>query len=294
MRISILTTITNPDQRQDTWKEALRCYLDLADEVVVVNGGEPLGVDILDYLVEKPTKQGFEYDLVHKVKEVMMPWPQDWNWLELPRHLNAGREKCTGNWIIKLDIDQMFHEKDFLAIRKQLALCPDNVMVATFQKMTLTYGNKYYQKGEQPIAFRNYPNIEIGKNIEKTTDLCFAIRRTGEVILYEHDEVFYKLPMGHDLPTFKTGIQYWNLDYYFKTKEFTKKEFYRMSRAYYAYTYDWKFGATEEDAFEIFLKMTRGRYNRSPYEAKLKDYPKYIHEALKNLTPEQFGYNGWL
>ena len=35
MKISIATTYTNPDERQDPWKEAMACYEDFADEVIV-------------------------------------------------------------------------------------------------------------------------------------------------------------------------------------------------------------------------------------------------------------------
>ena len=33
--ISIFTTMTKPEERMDPWKEALNCYNDLADEVIV-------------------------------------------------------------------------------------------------------------------------------------------------------------------------------------------------------------------------------------------------------------------
>ena len=36
MKISIFTTMTNPEERMDPWEEALECYKSFADEVVVV------------------------------------------------------------------------------------------------------------------------------------------------------------------------------------------------------------------------------------------------------------------
>ena len=32
--ISVFTSMTNPDDRNDPWKEALKCYEELADEVL--------------------------------------------------------------------------------------------------------------------------------------------------------------------------------------------------------------------------------------------------------------------
>ena len=41
MKISIFTSMTNPEARQDPWKEALACYEDLADEVIIVGEDWP-------------------------------------------------------------------------------------------------------------------------------------------------------------------------------------------------------------------------------------------------------------
>jgi len=50
---------------------------------------------------------------VKKVKYIWEPWPYEWNWVELPKHLNIGLAECTGDWVLKLDIDQFIHEDDF-------------------------------------------------------------------------------------------------------------------------------------------------------------------------------------
>jgi hypothetical protein len=287
MKISILTTIANPEERQDKWIEALTCYLNFADEVIVVNGGNPFTFREVSKLPNK------EVDNECDLKFVNLEWPQEWNWVELPRHLNAGRKECTGDWIIKTDIDQFFHEKDFKAVREKLAECPQECQVATFQKMSMTYGKKYYQKGGQPIAFRNNPEIAIGQNLDKETDLCFPIKQTGYHII-DTKEVFYEMPQGKDLPTFKTGISYWNYDSSFKTADLVKKEFWRFSRAYYKYFKKWKFGNTEEKSFQLFKDMMKSRHERAPYTYSLKDHPKYIRKAIEELKPEQFAYNGWV
>ena len=44
MKISVITTITNPEERQDRWQEALSCFCDFADEVIVVNVGKSLTI----------------------------------------------------------------------------------------------------------------------------------------------------------------------------------------------------------------------------------------------------------
>ena len=165
----------------------------------------------------------------------------------------------------------------------------------TFQKMSMTYGGKYYEKGGQPIAFRNLPGIVIGKALDKETDLCFAIRQTGTETVWDWEGTmkYYELPIGKSLKEERTGVNYWNYDYFFKTKEFTKKEFWRFSRAYYRYFQSWEFGNNEEDSFRIFLNMQKGRHDKALYTYKLEDHSKYIRDAVKNLSEEQFGYSGF-
>ena len=34
--VTIFTSMTNPDERKDPWKQALNCYEDLADEVNIM------------------------------------------------------------------------------------------------------------------------------------------------------------------------------------------------------------------------------------------------------------------
>jgi len=283
MKISILVMITNPEERQDKWQEAFKCYEDFADEVVVVNGGDT--APSMEYLKNHP-----------KIKIVDLLWPYEWNWAELPNHLNAGREQCTGDWIIKLDIDQFLDSKDFETIRKRLADCPIECQQATFQKISPLYGGKYYQKGGIPIAFRNLPHIKIGKNLQEKTDLCFAVDTTGFKDQTEKVDLgycIYEMPVGNSLNTYRTRVSYWNYDYYFKTKEFTKKEFWRFSKAYQRYYGIWKFGSTEKKSFMLFMGMQKGRNNRGIPEYSLDKHPSYIREAVKNLIPEQLGFNGW-
>ena len=280
MKLSVLTTITDPQERQDKWQEAFACYLDLADEVVIVNGGIPFTKELVN-------------NLNSKIKVVDLPWPYEWNWAEYSRHLNEGLEKCTGDWILRLDIDQFIHEKDFAELRMKLENLPPEYEVATLQKMSLTYKSKYYQKGEQQICMRKYPGMCFGRNLDKETDLCFPIRSTG-MELVEDETINYELPRGYGAKSARTGTQYWNYDYFFKTKEFTKKEFWRAARAWNRYYKDWAFGDSEENSFKYFLGMLEGRYERAPYTANVLDiHPKYIQQAIFDLKPEQFGYSGW-
>jgi glycosyltransferase involved in cell wall biosynthesis len=84
MKLSIFTTVTNPKARADNFKDALQCYADLADEIIVVNGGEELGTVFYD-------KDRF--------KVINRLWPQEFNWPFIGQQFQRGYEAATGDWV---------------------------------------------------------------------------------------------------------------------------------------------------------------------------------------------------
>jgi len=264
MKISILTTITEPIKRQDKYKEAFNCYKDMADELVVVDGcGYPDNrIDILS----------------DKMKVVFLKWADEWSWEELPKHLNAGLEQCSGDWVIKLDIDQFFHEKDKDNIRKQLKYAEEKAYItASFEKFTVFSPTRAFQKGKVPIAInRRYQNMGFGLDEKKETDLCYPI------LIKSYKKINgYKLPVG-DLISENCNynikkIRLYNYDYFFKTIDFSLLEFERFARAYERFFMKKPFGKN------TFLDLRESYKNKYSYKLKLDDHPKYIRQAVKEV-----------
>lgn len=136
MKISIFTSMTNPEERQDPWKEALNCYYDFADEVITV------GED----------------------------WPEDFTWDYIGKTFQKGLEKSTGDWSIRMDLDYFFHEKDFYYIRKFLEKNNHNPVVA-FPKRQFFTPDRYQIQSRICIAVnkKNFPNVKLNGG----GDLCF-------------------------------------------------------------------------------------------------------------------------
>jgi hypothetical protein len=267
MKISILTTITNPLERQDRYKEALRCYEDMADEVVVVDG-----TDL--------ARDGQTMWISEKILKVYLTWPYEWNWVELPKHLNEGLKYCSGDWVIKLDIDQFFHErdKDLIKTRLEMALERDCI-VATFEKFTVYSSTKGFQKGKMPIAInRNYKNVLFGLDNLSESDLCSPIifRQMKKVNGYE-------LPMGKliQLGVFNTILRFYNYDYFFKDLDVSLKEIDRFSRAYDRFFHKKYMGSGD------FLSLRKGYSKKHSYNMTLDDHPKYIREAVKEVIDKK-------
>ena len=64
MKLSIFTSMTNPEERNDAWQEAISCYEDIADEVIIVGDSWP---------------EEFKFDLIG-VSKLMIEAPLPFLW----------------------------------------------------------------------------------------------------------------------------------------------------------------------------------------------------------------------
>lgn len=274
MKLSAFTVVTNPEERQDIWRESLLSVLPWADEVVIVNGGKH--IPFTEYLNDE-------------IKVVDLAWPDEWDWSELPKHLMAGLNQTTGDWAIRFDIDYVFRENTEEILRKELPQFTDK-KVATLQKFSAVLVDRFYQKGGVPLAInRQFRDTVIGRNVNKDTDLCMPIVSTG-------NKDAFGVYLGRGIKPEekgKTHAEFFNYDYTFKTEEFTGKEFARFSRAYKRYFGQTKWGETQEQSFDVFIEMMKGRLAKCVYTFTPDEQPPFIREKVKNIKPEHFGYNGW-
>lgn len=282
MKLSIITTITDPDKRQDPYLEALQCYYELADEVVIVNGGSSQ--------IYKKIQEGLGIGQIQmeKFKIVELAWGEEWSWEELPKHLNAGLEAATGDWVIKMDIDQIIHESDFEETRKRLESCP--LMVATFQKMSYYPVKRYVHKGQMLVAINKKEagdSLKFGEEEGKYTDLCLPVLVDH---INEKGVPVGKIPRGFG----RTGVPIWNFDYTFKTPDVAMKEFFRFSKAHRRYFGTSSWGNSKEEAFKVLCNMIKTRIEKHSFPiTDDSSIPKYVRKRLMNMRPDELGHSGW-
>src|SRR4051812_31458654 len=101
MKLSIFTTLSDPGRRQDPYKEALYCYLELADELVVIDGSQFAHSVTRNILLG--TKKETAY--IHSI------WPTEFSWDFIGKQFQKGYDACSGDWVIHMDLDYFFHER---------------------------------------------------------------------------------------------------------------------------------------------------------------------------------------
>ena len=288
MKISIITTITNPEENQYPWREAINSYLALADEVIVVNGSGSKGI-VGYHIIESQ---------VDKLKFIHLPWPNKWHWSELPIHLNAGLEQAIGDWVIKCDIDYVFHENDIKDIRFALENNAKQYSIASFVKKIIIDRNSYFKKCRIPVAIHKGQvgdSIKFGIDPNLKSDWCMPILVKGEKRFIASGTSDYIVPTGQIVPpgmVYDTGLNIYNYDCFFRTKEVQKREFWRFAQAY-ASAFDESWGSSEEEAFSFWTKMMKSRLSKQLYPMDIESHPEFIKEKIKNMKPEEFGFNNW-
>ncbi len=287
MNISIHVNVKNPERNQFPYLEAIRSYIDLADEVIVVDGGSD------DGSIEKIKA------LSSKVKVVNYNWPDRWIWNQLGLSTNVGYQTCTGDWAIKCDIDYIFHEDDMEAIRTRLiSLLDTRAWVASFEKVSIQLADRFYTKSQSPLAVnkRDYGDVlAYGRAYRKDNDFMWAIRTEAT----PNGRAVGPSILEYPLMTQKIRENIYSYSMTFMTLEHLEKERpkYDYARASY-YNEDFseeKLELFSQDAVERIKVIEQSRWKGKNWQ-KIKSHPKYIQERIKNLTPDQFGYKafGWL
>ena len=260
MKLSLFATATNAYIRGDLWDGATACYKDLADEVVVVEGGN--------------TESDFY--LMENMKVFKYIWPKEFSWPFIGEQFQRGYEACTGDWCIRADLDFIFHEEDFATLRKAIE---DNLEAPALSlyKYQFILPDRYNLKSRLVIA------VNKGKygdriKFDSGGDLCQPSLDGKEI---KPDSV----------PEAKVPI--YNYEHLIKTEDQSREDVERMDRAYHRHFGKWLYSDNGEGAFEGWLKMMVGRFERPSEHIRLEDHPRYIQETIKNLTPEQFGHSGW-
>lgn len=260
MKLSIFTTISNPKARGDLINEAVECYLNLADETVIVDGGGD--------------EEIYPYDYVLHIKN---NWPKEFVWDFIGQQFQRAYEQCTGDWVIHADLDYIFHERDYDAIREACNNNPD-APALSFWKYQFVMPDRYNLKSRLVIAVNKK---KYGDRIKfnSSGDLC-------QPSLDGH----YINP--NDIP--EARIPFYNYEKILKTKEQIADDQGRMERAYFRQfgKHQMKSDGTDESAYKAWVQAQMGKWNKPQEQIKLTDHPKVMQETIKNLTPEQWGYSG--
>lgn len=264
IKLSIFTTSTRPTKRGDMIKQALSCFEELADEVINVSG------DWSAYTSNNNAS--------FKTRIVKLAWPQEFDWLQISKAYQAGYEACTGDWALFADLDFIFHQDDFSRIRQVME---DNVHhpALSFWKYQFVLPDRYNVKSRRVIAINK---AMCGDRVKMNGggDLC-QVTFDGKHLTPD------------DVP--EARVPFYNYEKLIKTKEQIMDDVGRMERAYkrhFGHT-QYRSDGTNEGAYKKWYEAQRGKFTRPQKHIGIDSHPMFVQDTIKNLKPEQFGYNGF-
>lgn len=269
MKISIFTTVTAPYVRGDLFDESLNCYNALADEVIIVDGKPTADSDYMWQLKERK-----------KTKVIFHKWPKEFDWPLIGEQFQRGYEAATGDWVIHADLDFIFHEKDFAAIRKAFEENSKQPALS-FWKYQFILPDRYNLKSRLVIAV-NKKVYGDRIRFDSGGDLCQP-SLDGEEIKPDYVN--------------EARVPFYNYEKMTKTADQIMEDCGRMDRAYHRHFKSWQLcddnSGSDESCFNGYIKLLRGRFNKPCEHIKLRDHPIFVQETIAGLRKNQFGFNGF-
>lgn len=259
MTLGIFTTHGNSPYKPDDGcmlDQALSNYNALADEVLLVDG-------YASYEKTSDNRIGRE-------------WPYEFTWEQIGKNFQAGYDALGTSWAVHADLDFIFHERDFGKIRQALKDYPTAPAVS-FYKWQMIQPDRYNLKSRLLLA------VNKGKFGDRIT---FSGGGDGcQPQLDGKDLDLNEMPQA--------GVPFWNYEHLTKTKEQITEDIERMDRAWQRHFGEWLYSKDGKSAYDGWLEMVVGRYNKPSAKLKIEDHPKVMQRTIRELKPEQFGYNGF-
>lgn len=243
--------------------EALQSYR-FADEVVVIGGDKSDA-----HLLRSMEMAG----LVDKYE--IYTWPKEFKFDFIGKQFQRGYELATGDWVIHADIDFIFHETDYQAIR-QAFLANNHEPALSFWKYQFILPDRFTLKSRLTLAVNKGKYNELIK-FDSGGDLCQPSFAGNEL----------KIDI---VPEARVPI--YNYERLLKTEEQLKEDLGRMARAWKKQFGVARLGYDDESAYKEFIEMQVGRFNKPHLKLKIEDHPKVMQDTIKRLKPSQFGYDG--
>jgi len=231
----------------------------------------------------RPEERGDRFDLCYQMASELFDevivvdgektWPKEFDWPLIGEHFQRGYEEATGDWVFHLDVDFVFHEQDYSSVRKA---CETDAAALSFLKYQFVRPDRYLIKSRLILAVNK---AKYGDRIKFNSggDLCQP-SLDGEYITPDH--------------AVDTRIPFFNYEKTWKIESQVRDDVERMARAWTRHFGDTHLG-TDETAYREWLKMVIGRGNKVSEQVSLSFHPKVVQDALLDIHPEQFGYDGF-
>lgn len=298
MTISAFVLTTNAIERQYPIVECLRSYLPFCDEIIVVDGGSTDGT------IE--AIENIHNSRIRIIQDEDTEWEKEWAYWRMSHNLNRGYEECQGDWAIKVDADFVMHESCYEPLKEYFEnATKDEKLTTTFARRNIILMDSYYIKKWNLFAVNKA--LCRTKEIDVKYGLDLGNWGWGNQPVIAEEKTF-KIWHGTLLTNrenrLMTCANIFNYSYAFRTREMACQI---ISRQMLAVVRQKILGGSEEakkelqsymDNPEVYLNWYidgyKGYMRKRQFPLASPDnHPKVIQDKVRDLKPEQGGWNLW-
>lgn len=204
-------------------------------------------------------------------------WPKEFNWPLIGHHFQAGYASTDADWVLHLDTDFIIHENDFDKIRDAIQK-HESAPALSMYKYQFILPDRFNLKSRL-VTLVNKAVYGDRIRFDGGGDLC---QPTLDGVYITPDMV----------P--ETRVPIYNYEKPIKTKAQVMDDVGRMARAWEQYFGEYKLGGPDDkSAYSEWVYMQVGRFNKPQQEVALDFHPQVMRKVIRNLTPDQWGYDGF-
>lgn len=299
MKISGFCLTTNNIKNQFPFIESIKSFLPVLDELIIVDGGSTDGtLEAIATLNDPKIKVILDADT---------EWESEWFYSRMGRNFDRGLQECTGDWVIKFDVDYILHEKNIEKVRDELeAGFKQNKLTVNFTRLNFILSDRYFLKSKKTLAInktlakKNF-NLHYGLDIDKWG---FGYDFINSKFV-EHGINFGNMLRCRD-NSISTSMNIFNYDYMFMTEKVAIECRYRHFLAEEKQRHlEYKKVRLEKNykkleyvsritAWNKYLKQCKGNFfSRDSYTLNLSGHPEIIQDKIENLSKDMQGFNAW-
>jgi len=282
--ISAWVTIKNPKTNGLPYYESMMSILPIVDEYIVIDGGSDDGSLEVYKGIEK----------VRIISDENTQMGKEWTFSQIARNFDRAFQECRGDIVINLDADYLLHEEDLDLFKKdcQIAYEKDNITISD-SRFNFILADRYHMKRDKVMA--------VNKSLcrKKRLDVRYGmdVKTFGwgvDPIVYEKTE--YDINMGKLLGYFGvkrlSTARFFNYSYLFRDEEVAKEYwyYYRLAECSLPFS-KLKIPENKEESWSGFLKQCKSGVIKPATIIPLEAHPKNIQERIRNIKPNQQGYN---
>jgi len=283
MILSAFCLITNPIRNQYPVIESIKSVLPIVDELVVVDGWSDDGtVEAIKALQD---------DRIRIIKDEDTRWPEEWTYWRMGHNFSRGFNECRGDFAMKFDVDYIFDDE--YEFRMDCEYAAKEVLTISFERKNFMLVDRHFTKRPKTLAV----NKKLCKERKIDARWGYDLKNWGmcdEAIIYEKtkDKLLQGRLLSLESIRRVTPTQPNNYAYVFRTEEVGKDLMFRNMRAFYRQQ-NFKIPTKEKVWEEYIMACLKEFSGKKHTRIKLEDHPTFAKDLIKNLKPNQQGYNFW-